>query len=57
MPKNARYQLIGGSCIRSIGNYVIDSDLLQQSGVGKDLWRIRDFASEKLAANYFTIQH
>ena len=53
-PKNACYQLIGGSCIQSIGNYVIDSDLLQQSGVGKDLWRIRDFASNKLAAELFS---
>jgi hypothetical protein len=35
--KNDRYQLIGGSCIGNIGNYVIDSELLQQSGVGKDL--------------------
>jgi hypothetical protein len=52
--KNDRYQLIGGSCIGSIGNYVIDSDLLRQSGVGKDLWMIRDFASDKLAAELFS---
>lgn len=46
--KNDRFQCIGGSCVAWIGNHVIDCDLLQQAGLGKDLWRIRDFAPDKL---------
>ena len=46
--KNDRYQLIGGQQLVSIGKWVCDSDLLRQSGVPKELIRIKDFASDKL---------
>ena len=46
--KNDRYQIIGGSCIPTIVNLVVDADLLQQSGVSPGLIKIKDFASDKL---------
>lgn len=48
--KSDRYQLIDGSCVATVGNYVIGYELLQLSGVVKDLWRVCDFASDRLAA-------
>ena len=52
--KGDRYQLIGGSSLATVGNYVVDCELLQLSGVVKDLWRVHDFASDKLAATLFS---
>ena len=49
--KSDRYQLIGGSCIATVGNYVVDCELLPLSGL---LWRVYDFASDKLAATLFS---
>ena len=45
---NCRYQIIGGYCIPTIGNLVVDTDILRQSGVSSDLIKIKDFASDKL---------
>ena len=45
---NCRYQIIGGYCIPTIGNLVVDTDILRQSGVSADLIKIKDFASNKL---------
>jgi hypothetical protein len=52
--KSDRYQLIGGSCVAFIGEHIIDCDLLRQAGVTKDLWRVRDYASDKLTATLFS---
>jgi hypothetical protein len=52
--KNDRYQAIGGSCVASVGDYVVDCDLLRQANVPIDLWRVGDFASDKLAATLFS---
>ena len=41
--KNDRYQCIGGSSIASVGNYVVDCDLLRQAQVPIDLWQVSDF--------------
>ena len=51
--KSDRYQLIGGSSVATVENYIVDCDLLQLSGVVTDLWRVCDFASDKLAATLF----
>ena len=45
--KNDRYQFIGGSCLPTIGNLVVDADLLRQAEVSADLLRVKDFASDK----------
>ena len=52
--KSDRYQLIGGSCVARIGEHIIDCDLLQQAEVTKDLWRVWDYASDKLTATLFS---
>ncbi len=52
--KNDRYQCIGGSGIASVGEYVVDCDLLRQAKVPIDLWRVSDFASDKFAASFFS---
>ena len=44
--KTDRYQLIGGSFVATVGNYVVDYKLLRLSGVVKDLWTVHDSASE-----------
>ncbi len=46
--KNFRYQVIGGSGIRSIGKFVVDADLVRVAGIKMELWRIKDFASDGL---------
>ena len=45
---NDRYQIIGVYCIPTIGNLVVDTDILRQSVVSADLIKIKDFASYKL---------
>ena len=45
--KNDRYQFIGGSCLPTIGNLVVDADLLRQAEVSAELIRVKDFASDK----------
>jgi putative effector of murein hydrolase LrgA (UPF0299 family) len=52
--KNDRYQAIGSSCVTSIGDYVVDCDLLRHVNVPVDLWRVDDFVSDKLAATLFS---
>ena len=52
--KSDRYQLIGGSSVTMIGEHIIDCDLLRQAGVSKDLWRVCDYASDKLTASLFS---
>ena len=42
------YQVIGGAAVTSLGNSFVDADLLRIAGAAKDLWRITDFASDKL---------
>ena len=51
--KGDRYQLIGGSCVATVGSYVVDCELLPFSGVFKDLLRVYDFASDMIAATLF----
>jgi hypothetical protein len=46
--KNFRYQAIGGSTLPKVGKYVLDADLLRLACVPVDLYRIQDFASDKL---------
>jgi hypothetical protein len=53
--KHDRYQATGGSCVASIGEYVVDCDLLWKANVPDDLWRVGDFASDKLVATLFHI--
>ncbi len=45
--KNDKYQIIGGSGVPLVGNYVADVDLIRQAGVPEDLWIAKDFASDK----------
>ena len=45
--KNDRYQIVGGSCVPTIGNLLVDADLLRQAGVSPELIRPKDFASDK----------
>ena len=52
--KSDRYQLIAGSCVARIGKHIIDCDLLRQAEVVKDLWRVWDYASDKLTASLFS---
>lgn len=42
--KNDRYAKIGGSSTPSIGELVVDTDILRQAGVPIELWRVKDFA-------------
>jgi hypothetical protein len=51
--------IIGDSCIASLVDYIVDCDLLRQANVPVYLWRVGDFASDKLAAtlcSYCTLQ-
>ena len=43
-----QYQLVGGSCAVTIYRYVVDADMLRQSGVSTEIWRSTDFASNLL---------
>ena len=52
--KNDWYQAIGGLCVASVGDYVVDCDLLQQANVPIEPWRVDDFASDKLAETLFS---
>ena len=51
--KNDRYQIIGGSGVPLVGNYVADVDLIRQAGVPEDLWIVKDFASDKKVEDLF----
>jgi hypothetical protein len=46
--KNFRYQVIGGSCVLVLGNYIIDPQMLVLCGVAKEIWRPTDWASDLL---------
>ena len=46
--KNFRYQLLGGSSVVMMGNFIIDPELLRLARVEIDLWRVKDFASDLL---------
>ena len=47
--KTQRYQIIGaGSGVVSVGNHIVDSDLLHQAGIASDLIHPCDFASDLL---------
>lgn len=46
--KNTRYQLFGGAAIAYIGDFLIDTGLLQLSGVHHELYRVKDYASNLL---------
>lgn len=46
--KNDRYQIIGGSCLPTIGTLIVDADLLRAVGIPESEYRIKDFASDKL---------
>ena len=57
--KSWRYQIIGGSCIATVGKLVVDSDLLRQAGVSSELICPKDFASDLLVkklTSYDTLQ-
>lgn len=52
--KNFRYQLIGapgGGGVTTIGDYAIDTGLLQLAGVHHELYRVKDYASDLLVLN------
>ena len=42
------YHIIVGSCLPVAGIHVIDAQMLQVSGISKNLWRPKDFASDIL---------
>ena len=47
--KNFRYMgIIGGSCAVWLGKHVMDPGLLILAGVRKDLWRVKDWASDQV---------
>ena len=47
--KNSRYQmLIGGNTAKTIGSCLIDTGLLPESKIAKELWQVKDFASDLL---------
>ena len=46
--KNLRYQVIGGSSVLIMGDYVIDPQMLSMGGVAKEIWRPTDWASDLL---------
>jgi len=52
--KNHRYQYIGGSNVASIGNTIIDVNLLLQAHVSKDLISPKDFSSDKKVEQLFS---
>ena len=44
--KNGRYQMvIGGNNPKTVGDALIDTGLLPDSKIAKDLWEIKEFAS------------
>ena len=43
-----RYKLIGGSCLLVASIHDIDAQMLQVSGISKDLWRPKYFVSDLL---------
>ena len=47
--KNLRYLIIGGSCVVVLGNYVIDPEMLRLADVPKEIWRVKDWASDRVA--------
>ena len=49
--KNDRYVEVGGSSAPAIGELVADTDMLRQVGIPKELWRIKDFVSNKKVQN------
>ena len=46
--KNLRYLIIGGSCVVVLGNYVIDPEMLRLADVPKDIWRVKDWACDRV---------
>ena len=50
--KNFRYQGIGGSCVVTMGNHVLDPALLPLAGVAQELWRVKDWASDLVALRF-----
>ena len=52
--KNHRYQYIGGSNVASIGNSIVDVNLLLQANVSKDLISPKDFSSDKKVEQLFS---
>ena len=54
--KNDRYHVAGGSCAPTIGELVVDSDLLRQAEVPEELLKWKDFSSDKLAEDFFSFK-
>jgi len=54
--KSWRYQIVGGSCVVTIGKYVVDADLLRIAEVPRELWRPTDFASDLLVLKLVSYQ-
>ena len=46
--KNFRYQFISGSCIAVLGIHVVDPHLFVLAGIAKDIWRVKDWASDSV---------
>ena len=47
--KNCRYlAIVGGSCVVWMGMHVIDPGLFIVAGVKKELWRVKDWASDQV---------
>ena len=52
--KNHRHQCMGGSNVASIGNTMIDVNLLLQANISKDLISPKDFSSDKKVEQLFS---
>ena len=46
--KSFYYQCVGGVCAVTIGNYIVDADLLRLSGISQQLHCPQDFVSDLL---------
>ena len=46
--KNLRYLIIGGSCVVVLGNHVIDPEMLRLAGIPMEIWRVKDWASDRV---------
>jgi len=55
--KNDRYQIGGGSCCPTIGELVVDTDMMRQAGVREEEYRLKDFACDKLCQDFFSFKN
>ena len=39
---------VGGNSVKTIGNVLIDTGMIKESGINQELWRVKDWADDLL---------